>query len=268
MSPPLITLTTDFGLADHYVGVMKGVISTIAPTVRVIDLCHELPAYGVAEAAFTIAQSYRYFPSGTVHVVVVDPGVGTNRKALLVDAGGQRFVAPDNGVLSQVFEKEEFKAWSVDKARFALESASYTFHGRDLFAPISAYAATGKPSAEFGESLERPVRLPRTAPHEIAPGRWRGRVLSIDRFGNIVTSFPAAMLPEATDSFELAAGEAKTAALATVYVQGAADEIFAIVGSSGYLELSLREDSAAARAEVSVGDPAELSLTAAESPPK
>ena len=263
MSSPLITLTTDFGLTDHYVGVMKGVIATIAPEARVIDLCHELPAYGVGQAAFTIVQSYRYFPAGTVHVVVVDPGVGTTRKALLVEAGGHRFVAPDNGVLSQVFEKEEHRVWSIDAARFVLKPTSRTFHGRDLFAPVAAHVAGGRASEDFGEPLERPGRLPPTAPKEIAPGLWRGRVLAIDRFGNIVTSF-AAEMAEVHGRFRLRVGEIEAAVRAAAYEEAPKGKVFAIWGSSGYLELSLREDSAAAKAQVAVGDPVEFSVEADE----
>ena len=259
MSSPFITLTTDFGLTDHYVGVMKGVIATIAPEARVIDLCHELPAYGVGQAAFTIAQSYRYFPPGTVHVVVVDPGVGTARKALLVEAGGQRFVAPNNGVLSQLFEKEHHRAWSIDAERFALKPTSGTFHGRDLFAPAAAHAAGGRASEYFGEPVERPMRLPPTAPKEIAPGIWRGRVLAIDRFGNIVTSF-AADMAEIAGRFRARVGEIEAAVRATTYQEAPKGEVFAIAGSSGYLELSLREDSAAAKARVAVGDVVEFSI--------
>ncbi len=261
MSSSLITLTTDFGLTDHYVGVMKGVIATIAPEARVIDLCHEVPAYGVGQAAFTIAQSYRYFPPGTVHVVVVDPGVGSTRKALLVEAGGQCFVAPDNGVLSQVFEKEHYRAWSVDAERFALKPTSNTFHGRDLFAPVAAHAASGRTSEDFGEPVERAVRLPPTAPEEIAAGVWRGRVLAIDRFGNIVTSL-AADMAEADGRFRLRVGKIEAVAGAAAYEEAARGEAFVIAGSSGYLELSLREDSAAAKARVAVGDPVEFSIDA------
>ena len=258
MAGSWITLTTDFGLSDHYVGVMKGVIARIAPSARVIDLCHEITSYGLAEAAFTIAQSYRYFPPGTVHLVVVDPGVGTSRKALLAEVGGYRFVAPDNGVLSQVMEQEEFRVWAVDAARFALQPTSRTFHARDLFSPVAAHAARGKASEEFGESFDYPARLPRTAPEETAPGCWRGRVLAIDHFGNIVTSFPAAMLPANGKSFHLRAGKARTSCSAQTYEHAGSGELFVITGSSGYLELSLRQDSAAARTQVSVGDPVEF----------
>ena len=263
MSSSLITLTTDFGLTDHYVGVMKGVIATIAPEARVIDLCHEVPAHGVGQAAFTIAQSYRYFPPGTVHVVVVDPGVGSARKALLVEAGGRRFVAPDNGVLSQVFEKENYRAWSIDAERFALKPTSNTFHGRDLFAPVAAHAAGGRASEDFGEPVEHLVRLPPTAPREIAPGIWRGRVLAIDRFGNIVTNL-AADMAGVDVRFRLRVGKAEVAVSAAAYEEAPTGEVFAIAGSSGYMELSLREESAAAKAQVVVGDPVELSIDADE----
>lgn len=262
MSSAVITLTTDFGLTDHYVGVIKGVISTIAPNTTVVDVCHELPLYGVSEAAFTVAQSYRYFPAGTIHLVVVDPEVGSSRKILLVEVADHRFVAPDNGVLSQVFEGAVHpKVWTVDTHCFALEPVSQTFHGRDIFAPIAAHAANGKPSSEFGVPFAHSVRLPPTSPKEIRSRHWRGVILAVDHFGNIVTSFPISMLPTGGESFLLRARKVEVISSVRTYHQGSKDKTFCIAGSSGYIEISLREGSAAARHEIAVGDSVELSLS-------
>jgi S-adenosylmethionine hydrolase len=258
---PLITLTTDFGLSDHYVGVMKGVISTIAPNAQVVDLCHELPRYGITEAAFAVRQAYRYFPAGTIHLVVVDPGVGSTRRILLVEAADYLFIAPDNGVLSQVFEAEpRYRARTVDTHSFPLGPQSQTFHGRDIFAPLAAYAAIGKPNADFGEIVHNPIKLPKTTPDETQKGQWHGRVLSVDRFGNIVTSLPAEMLPTNEEKFTLRTGNLEVTLSLKTYNEAGNDVVFAIAGSSGYVEISIREQSVAQQYKVAVGDSVELFL--------
>lgn len=261
MSSPLITLTTDFGLSDHYVGVMKGVISTIAPDARVVDLCHELPRYGIAEAAFVVRQSYRYFPAETIHLVVVDPGVGSTRQVLLVEAAGCSFIAPDNGVLSQIFEAEpQHQARTVNIDSFSLKPQSQTFHGRDVFAPIAAYAAIGKPHADFGKTVHNPIRLPKTTPEEIKKGQWRGRVLSVDRFGNVVTSLPAEMLPTDGEKFLLQTETLDVTSSLKTYSDAKDNEVFAIAGSSGYIEISIKKQLASRQHKIAVGDSVEFSL--------
>ena len=144
--PGLLTLTTDFGISDHYVGAMKGVVAAIAPDVRVVDITHQVARFDVAAAAFAIAQAYSYFPSGTVHVVVVDPGVGSARRPIVAQADGHLFVAPDNGVLSQVLEAAEAVEARLILPHHGLTALSRTFHGRDLFAPVGARLASGSPS--------------------------------------------------------------------------------------------------------------------------
>ena len=234
---------------------MKGVISTLAPDARVVDLCHELPQYGIAEAAFVVRQSYRYFPAETIHLVVVDPGVGSTRQILLVETANGRFIAPDNGVLSQIFEIEpQYQARTVDIDSFSLKPQSQTFHGRDVFAPIAAYAAMGKPSADFGKVIPNPIRRPKTTPEEIRKWQWRGRVLSVDRFGNVVTSLPAEMLPINGGEFLLQAGTLDVTLSVKTYSEAEDNEVFAIVGSSGYIEISINKQSASRRYKVAVGD--------------
>lgn len=257
MPSPLITLTTDFGLQDHYAGVMKGVIAGIAPEARVVDICHEIPAYNVAEGAFTIAQSCRWFPAGTIHVVVIDPGVGSARRPIVAEAGGQVFVAPDNGVLSQVFERAAPSVYSVDIERYALKPASQTFHGRDIFAPIAAHLANGVAPCESGTAIADFIRLEPASPIEVSPGAWRGRVLHADRFGNLVTSFPIEFLMKSANNFRLMVGGLQIRISANSYADAPPAEAFAIAGSSGYVEVSLNQASAAARAGVTTGAPVE-----------
>jgi hypothetical protein len=260
--PAIITLTTDFGERDHYVGVMKGVIASINGGAKIIDICHEVRPFSVAQGAFFIAQAYRYFPKGTVHVVVVDPGVGSARRAILVEAAGQRFVAPDNGVLSQVYERESHTVRAIRTERFALQPVSQTFHGRDIFAPVGAWLSSGKESAEFGDLVAGYVRLAATAPVLVKPGHWQGRILNIDSFGNIVTSFPASLLPEAGGIARVKAGRVQTERVHTAYAEAPSGEPFAIAGSAGYVEISIREASAAEVAGVDIGDRVELEFDA------
>ncbi|MDE0435862.1 MAG: SAM-dependent chlorinase/fluorinase [Bryobacterales bacterium] len=258
MGSEIVTLTTDFGHEDHYVGVMKGVIAGIHPPARIIDLTHDVGPYGLLKAAFVIAQAHPFFPAETVHVVVVDPGVGTSRRPILVEAAGQHFVAPDNGVLSQVYEQTEHLVREIDAERWALKPTSNTFHGRDLFAPVAAWLAKGTPPAAFGSLVDEYVQLDPTTPALAQPGRWHGKVLNIDRFGNIVTSFPAELLEESPSDFRLAAGGIEVSKTAKAYAQAPPGAAFVITGSSGYLEVSINRESAAERGGVAIGDDVEL----------
>jgi S-adenosylmethionine hydrolase len=143
MAKPILTLTTDFGLTDHFVGVMKGVILDICPQAQIVDISHEVAPFAIAEGAYLIAQAYPYFSKNTVHIVVVDPGVGTARRPILVEAAGQYFVAPDNGVLGMIYSREKHKVWAITEGRIFLQPVSQTFHGRDIFAPAGAHLAAG-----------------------------------------------------------------------------------------------------------------------------
>ena len=250
-----ITLLTDFGLEDHYVGVMKGVIARINPEAHVTDICHEVQGYSILQGAFMLAQSYRYFPEGTVHVAVIDPGVGSARTAIVAYVDGQYFIAPDNGVLSHVFEHAEPNVRALNVERYALSPRSNTFHGRDVFAPAAAWLSNNGTFSEMGEPLYQWVVLdPPT--QQLDGGGWVGRVLNIDRFGNIVTSFtPDQWGP----GMELSAGGLKLQRTASHYDEAPPGEAFVIVGSAGYLEVSFRQRSAAAAADVRVGDEIRLS---------
>lgn len=258
VAPSIITLTTDFGLADHYVGVMKGVIASIHPDARTVDISHAVRPHCVPEGAFYVAQAYRFFPPGTVHLAVVDPGVGSSRRAIAALAAGHYFVAPDNGVLSQVFERELPIVREIDVERYGRKPVSRTFHGRDIFAPVSARLSSGTPFDEIGPLIDDAVSLPATAPVEVEPGRWRGTVLNIDRFGNVVTSFEAGWLAGRSEGFRVKVGKIEAERMVESYSLSLGEEPFLIEGSSGYLELSINRHSAAARAGVKIGSHAEF----------
>lgn len=246
----VVTLTTDFGTRDHYVGAMKGVIATLAPRVTVFDITHEIPEFDVSEGAFAIAQAYRFYPLGTVHVVVVDPGVGSVRRPIAVAAEGHLFIAPDNGVLSQVLESAQSFEARVLASRHGHGSLSHTFHGRDLFAPAGARLATGLSFEEIGERVSDPFRLP-----PVAVARGAGRVLHVDGFGNVVTSFRDVDLPERAG---LQIGSATIRLRSTSYATVPEGQLFLISGSSGYVEVSLNRGSAAEALGVCAGAPVSL----------
>lgn len=244
--PRLLTLTTDFGTRDHYVGTMKGVVATVAPNVTIVDITNEVPSFDIAAGAFAIAQAYRYFPEGTVHVVVVDPGVGSSRRAVAVWAGNHYFVAPDNGVLSFVLDEcERFEARVIDP-RHGLSALSHTFHGRDLFSPVGARLAAGLPFNDIGSNLVGLQRIAATT----AEGAV-GRVLHVDVFGNVVTSFRSKKFPAGVSL--LVAG-VEVSLRADSYDAAPARELCLIEGSSGFIEISVNRGSAAERLGVADGE--------------
>ncbi|MSV34701.1 MAG: hypothetical protein EXQ47_03780 [Bryobacterales bacterium] len=261
MPNPLITLTTDFGLSDQFAGVMKGVISGIAPSARVIDISHDIAVYNVAEAAFVIAEAWPYFPKGTIHVVVVDPGVGTLRRPLLAEAGGHFFIAPDNGVLSMVFDAAPHKVRVISNPKLMRGEISRTFHGRDVFAPAAAHLAKGVKPVAFGKRLTGYVRVWLSKPSKNGKSKWRGTILKVDRFGNLITNFAAKEFEGVkTRPFELRAGTKRIHRLALNYAEAGEGELFAIIGSSGYLEIATNQSSAASLIGCSAGAPVELDL--------
>src|SRR5579864_223721 len=182
----IITLTTDFGASDHFVGTMKGVILSIQRTAGIIDITHEVPPFDIPDGGFTISQAYRFFPKRTIHVVVVDPGVGSTRRPLLAEMAGQYFIAPDNGVLSMIFSRESAKVRHITNERYFLKPLSRTFHGRDVFAPVAAHLASGIAPPRFGPLIQDHLRLEFDKPSRTAKGSWTGSILKVDRFGNII----------------------------------------------------------------------------------
>jgi hypothetical protein len=240
---------------------MKGVILGISPRVRIVDITHEIAPHDVNEAAFAIEQAWRYFPKGSIHVVVVDPGVGSARRPILCEAEGQFFIAPDNGVLSMIYDGARHKVRVISNEKLFLKNVSKTFHGRDVFAPSAAHLAKGLAPVKFGKPIHdflcnflmKPTRLSR---HD-----WAGVVLKADRFGNLITNFHIDEFPDlAEHSMELRAGLERINRLARTYAETAIGELFAIVGSSGYVEVVVNQGSAAKMLGVGAGSPVELEI--------
>jgi len=192
----IITLVSDFGTRDAYVGVLHGVILGIHPGATVVDICHDIPAQDVRSAAFVLSTAYPYFPRGTVHVVIVDPGVGTQRRAIAMRTAEAIFVAPDNGVLSYVLARQSvLETVHLTQAHYWLAPLSETFHGRDLFAPVAAHLALGTPLHEMGPAIEDAVQFPIPTPLVHGDGSIEGEVLHVDHFGNLITNVPHSLLP-------------------------------------------------------------------------
>jgi S-adenosylmethionine hydrolase len=240
---------------------MKGVILGISPRARIVDISHEIAPQDLHEAAFVIAQAWRYFPKGSIHVVVVDPGVGSARRAILCEAEGQFFVAPDNGVLSMIYDSARHKVRVISNQRFFLKQVSKTFHGRDVFAPAAAHLSKGAPPPRFGKPIHDAVRNFLLKPARLSRHDWSGVVLKIDHFGNLITNFHMDEFPDlATQPIELRAGLERITRLAQTYAETTAGELFAIVGSSGYIEVAVNQGSAAKLLGIAPGSPVELEI--------
>ncbi len=258
--PRVVTFTTDFGLHDPFVGIMHGVVLTIHPETRIVDICHAVPSFDVLDAAWTIAQAYRFFPPRTVHVIVVDPGVGSTRRPILAETDDYIFVAPDNGVLSLIEAREpKFTVRHITSDRYFLQPVSQTFHGRDIFSPVAAWLSKGVAPAEFGPEISDYVRLDLPAVDHVGESNLRGVVLRVDKFGNLITNLgeqeaPALFATTPPKLKVLIAGQTITRVCHS-YAEGGDDEFFAIIGSSGYLEIAARQASAAEKLAAGVGTP-------------
>jgi S-adenosylmethionine hydrolase len=247
---PIITLTTDFGLNDHFVGTMKGVILAIEPEAEIIDICHSVQAFDVLDGALTISQSYSYFPSETVHMVIVDPGVGTARRPIIVTSERHHFVAPDNGVLSLIYQREErLSVRHVTGEHYFLQPVSNTFHARDVFSPVAAYLAKGVDPLKFGEEVTDFVRFSAPKPKAVNESTLRGVVLKVDRFGNLITNITPQDAPmlfsESPAAFKIVVGKREITQIKEAYALGAPGEVFGILGSMGYLEIAANRGAAA-----------------------
>jgi len=254
---PVITLLTDFGTADYFVAAMKGVILSAHPGATLVDISHEIPAHDVAAAAFTLLACYRDFPAGTVHLAVVDPGVGSARRPIAICADGQTFVGPDNGLFSYILDREaDARVFHLNKPGHFRHEVSTTFHGRDIFAPIVAALANDVALSALGDPVTDPVRLESPARCEpAADGVLNAAILHIDHFGNCVTSVTRdALPPHATPEIEILGLTVGKLHRCYADAAGTPDEVFAIWGSAGFLELSLYCDSAARRLGASRGD--------------
>jgi S-adenosyl-L-methionine hydrolase (adenosine-forming) len=259
----IVTFTTDFGLDDPFVGIMHGVVLNINPQAIIVNVCHAVALYNILDGAWTIDQAYRFFPPRTVHVVVVDPGVGSERRPIVVETDNYVFVAPDNGVLSLVEAREQkFLVRHVMAERYFLQPVSRTFHGRDIFAPVAAWLSKGIAPAEFGPEISDYVRLKLPQVTHLGDNRLRGEVMKIDQFGNLITNIserdaPAVFACQVPNVQILIVGLPVTR-LCKSYSEGEKDEVFGIVGSSGYLEIAAKQTSAAEKLAADVGTPVEI----------
>lgn len=239
--PIIVTLLTDFGTRDAYVASMNGVILGIAPQVTIVDITHEIPPQDVAAGAFILSTAYSYFPTDTIHVAVVDPGVGTSRRVVLLETPQGRFLAPDNGLLTHVLD-EESVAYALENRSLFLSNVSQTFHGRDVFAPVAARLANGLPSKEVGPRITDLQTLPVPKPEALPNGGVAGTVVHVDAFGNLITNVLEMDLPKGLIRIQV--GRATIMGLSGSYQSGA--DLLAIIGSHGRLEIAARNGSAAA----------------------
>jgi S-adenosylmethionine hydrolase len=260
MAGSVISLTTDFGLADNYVGIMKGVIAGICPQATLIDISHEIRPQAVRQASFLLSTAVPFFPPGTVHLVVVDPGVGSPRKPIAVQTDRAFYVAPNNGVLSMALRLElprlAVHIRTVD-SEYHVSRISATFHGRDIFAPAAAHLACGLEIQAIGDSLPLSdlVILPNLEPQHQPDGTWLGEVLHIDRYGNLITNI---QMQDTTSHLKVLASNTEIDRLSRTFSDVAPGQLLAYIGSSGYLEIAVREGSAAARLGIDVGAPVRI----------
>lgn len=252
-----ISLITDFGNKDFYAGVMKGVINSICPKASVVDITHEIKNHGIEQAALVLAASFLYFAKGTVHVVVVDPGVGGQRDPVLLESQGHCFIGPDNGVFTLVDDVRS-KVYRLDKKKYWLNPVSNTFHGRDIFAPVAAYLASGVAPKWLGTlRKEKIARIQMADAQKDADGTLRARVMYVDRFGNCVTNILGSsfVMRGTSQPVEFEIGKKVfLGEIVKTYAEAANGHPVAIVGSSGFLELSLNKASFARRYSVHEGD--------------
>ena len=241
MDKHTITLTTDFGMKDHYVASMKGVILGINPDALTVDITHEIPKYDILSAAYNVNCAYKNFPVGTIHVAVVDPGVGSARKAMAIEWGGHYFVGPDNGVFSLVLEKSDgARIVEISNTDMMLTSVSNTFHGRDIFAPAAAHLSLNVPLGKFGPNIESPVLLNISSP-DVKENEVMGSVIYVDSYGNLITNISSDFIQSSSIIY---IDHVEIGTISDSYDMASQGEILAIVGSSGFLEISANRASA------------------------
>ena len=260
--PRIITLTTDFGTSDAYVGVMKGVILGINPNVQVVDITHAVSPQDVHEAAFLIYSAYPYFPKGTIHTVVVDPGVGSDRRAIVCQIDQAFFVCPDNGILTYLFHEMEGSGKlpksivTIENRDYFLPEVSQTFHGRDIFAPVAAHISLGVPLGNIGPPVQSPVCLP-IPTLQMSDGKLTGQIIKIDRFGNLITNISAGDLSRflaRVVKYEIKAGSTSLTRLNNAYAESEVGTPLAILGSFGRLEIAVNGGCAERRLGLKRGD--------------
>ena len=258
---PTLTLTTDFGMKDGFVGTMKGVIWSICPSVQIADISHAIAPQNVLEGAFALWRAYPYFPAGSVHVAVIDPGVGTRRLPMAAHLGSHYFVGPDNGLFTPMYEDAERNGWPLEivhltNTKYFLAQVSRTFHGRDIFAPVGAALANGVLLAELGLAITDPVRLVMPKPEKTLTG-WRAQVTVVDIFGNLTTDLPASELEgHASVLFRLLGQELR--GLVDSYGHNQPGALVALVDSEGFVEIAVVNGSAAKVLGAQLGDIVEV----------
>jgi S-adenosylmethionine hydrolase len=253
MTKKIITLLTDFGTKDGYVGAVKGVIKRINPEAEIVDVTHEVESYDVPGAAFALNSSYGYFPKGTIHLAVVDPGVGSLRQPIFIRTTDFFFVGPDNGIFSFIYEREELtEIVVISNKKYFLAELSSTFHARDIFAPVAAYLSLGVETDEFGSSAKECMKL--VIPEPESKGKsLKGAIIHIDRFGNLITNVRADLLKKKR-SAEIAVGKRKIKGISRSYFEIGHKRLGALVGSSGFLELAVNQGSAERLLKAKVGE--------------
>ncbi len=262
----IITLTTDFGTKDSFAASVKGVIYKINQQAQVVDITHEIGPQDIWEAAFTLKTAYTYFPKGTVHLAVVDPGVGSGRRPIIVVTESYYFVGPDNGIFSLVFnEAERLRVHHITASHYFLPVTGPTFHARDIFAPVASWLARGIPSGNFGDEIEDYIKLNVPVPKSSASG-IEGHVIHIDRFGNMITNITykdlQALMPEGSEMrpVKVAIGGKQISGLKRYYAEAAPGEPAALFNSSGYLEIFLYKQNARSALTLKRGEPVRLAL--------
>jgi S-adenosylmethionine hydrolase len=257
MKNSIVTLLTDFGIKDHYVASIKGVILSINPRCLLIDITHQLNSHDIEEGTFILASAYSYFPKGTIHLCVVDPGVGGSRKPILLVTRNYFFVGPDNGLFTLVLQREKVKQIvAITEKKYFLPKVSRTFHGRDVFAPVAAHLSLGvKPSA-FGYEINYLNKL-RVQKPIVKEGKLLGEILHIDAFGNLISNIDEEKLFRFIQNkpFSIQAGKGLISGLKKAYWEGKKGELIALFGSGGFLEISAREGNAQKMLKVKKGDP-------------
>lgn len=261
-STSLITLLTDFGTSDYFVAAMKGVILGTNPKARIVDITHDIPPYDIEAAAFTLLAAYQSFPSGAIHVAVVDPGVGSSRRPIAIRANSQTFVGPDNGILSYICDREpDHQVFHLTNEQYFRHPVSSTFHGRDVFAPVAAAISLGVDLREGGNPISNYVRLPSLNPIQLDQGNLSGRIIHIDRFGNCVMNFTQEDI-SLSEARELLVNGRSISSFRRFYSDASepadssdsSKELFANFGSAGFLEIAARNASAARLLDVKRGE--------------
>lgn len=247
----VIALLTDFGTRDYFVGAMKGAILSINSHARIVDITHEIEPQNIRSASFTLRACYRDFPAKTIFAAVVDPGVGSARRAILIDSGEYFFVAPDNGLLSFVFNGEkEFRVFELTNQKYFAGNISSSFHGRDIFAPVAAHLSNGVNPKQFGAEIKDFVRFEENYPRPVSATETLAEIIAIDRFGNLVTNLKRADLPE---NFIIEIGAARVETRREFFAESASGGAFMIFGSAGFLEISVFRGSAEKSLQAEIG---------------